>query len=240
MIKIAICDDSDVAIGIIHNFLDNYFSELSIEYNVTEYTRGENLVYDYEEGFADYSLIFLDIFMDKMSGIDVAKNIRRFDDNVKLVFATASKEHMLEGYDVFAFGYVIKPLEIEKLQKICNRFLSEEKNIVYNSLLIKHKRKDIRLNISEIMYIESQNTAVTIHMTDGNTYKIYLKLQDIEDRINDSGLFIRCHQSYIVNMNFVKSVDNSFFMIDGAEIPIRQRERKQIKTEYIAFLNSNQ
>ena len=90
---------------------------------------------------------------------------------------------------------------------------------------------------SEIEYIESSNSKCILHRTDGNKYTIYKKLNDIEEEINHRA-FLRCHQSYLVNMNKIKSVENDFTMKSGDVVPIRTRNLNEIKKNTIIILNT--
>lgn len=233
MLKIAICDDQEMERFVIDNFLKEYFATKSYEYTVVQYSRGENLVADYEDNEGGYNLLFLDILMDGMSGIEVARRIREYDVNVKIVFTTASADYILAGYDVFAFNYLIKPLEINKLKNVCDRFLKIERDIEKQSLSIRANRREVNILFNDIVYIESSNTTIYVHTKD-EVYRTYGKLGDFETQLTNEN-FLRCHQSYIINLNFVKECKDEFVMEGGQIVPMRQKERKQIRSKFVEY-----
>lgn len=111
MIRIALIDDNPSDIDIGKRYVDTYFSSRcdvkDMEISFTGYTDGPSFLADFRPG--DFSLILLDIYMPAMEGVDVARAIRRVDEHVKIIFLTTSRDHALDGYTVFASGYILKP-----------------------------------------------------------------------------------------------------------------------------------
>lgn len=235
MLRIAICDDQEVAAAVIATFLKDYFDALAIEYEIVEYSNGEALVDDYKDGVANYQLAFLDIIMNGITGIEVARHIRELDLNVKLVFTTSSSDYILEGYDVFAFGYLLKPLDVQKLEYVCEQFLKTTDDINKKSISIKSQRKTINLFYRDIIFVESNNTSLIFHTKDGSIYRTYGKLTDVQERLNDDR-FLRCHQSYIVNMRYIRECNQDFIMITNDIVPIRKKEKKMFSDLYLKYI----
>ena len=120
MIHIALIDDNPTDIDIGKQYLKAYFKgrcdAANMEINVTSYMDGPSFLADFRPG--DFDLILLDIYMPQMEGTDVAKEIRKLDEGVKIIFLTTSREHALEGYKVFASGYILKPVVSHK-KELC-------------------------------------------------------------------------------------------------------------------------
>ena len=235
MLRIAICDDLPAERETLNGFLRTYFAPLPYEYELTEYACGENLVDDYEDGTAAFDLIFMDIFMDGVLGIEAARRIRRFAPRVFIVFLTTTPDYALESYDVRAYGYLVKPLDRKKAKALLERFLREEYDGRQRTLLIREGGRGRRIAYREIEFIESRRNVLLVRLENGEEHKIYAKLDDVEHELEGHG-FLRCHQSYIVNMNMVRKVENDFQMASGALVPIRQRGAKSIRNAYFQYV----
>lgn len=235
MIQIAICDDSATDRGTLKRMLECYFAKNSQPVDIEEYDNGTVLADDYADGMMLYQLIFLDIFLLDSHGLNIAKTIREFDTDVKIIFFTTSVDFAVESYEVSAFYYLVKPVNEMKLYDIIDRFfLCFHKNPI-QSLLVKRGHQTKRLLYSEIFYVESKNSFVIIHAKNGELFRLYLKLSELEKALPPVP-FLRCHQSYIVNLNYVRSVNKVFVMIDGTELPIRRQDMKKIKERYFDYV----
>ncbi|MDD6807273.1 MAG: LytTR family DNA-binding domain-containing protein [Oscillospiraceae bacterium] len=232
--KIAICDDNPIDRELIHDFIKIYFKDKNIKLQVEKYENGANLIFDFQDGF-NFDLVFLDIYMEQNLGIDVAKNLRNLGFAGNIVFVTQTADFAMDGYDVGAIGYILKPHSFEKIEKILDQV---SKDIIENMISIKIRGEIIRIPINEIKYIESNNTVCNIHCINDKTYKQYSKLSIFEEKLNGNG-FLRCHQSFLVNMNYIKEANKSFILTSGEEILIRQRRLKEIKDCYYNYINSN-
>lgn len=235
MLRIAICDDLPSERETLSRFLRAYFAAHPYEYILTEYSRGETLVDDYEDGSAAFDLIFLDIFMDGILGMECARGVRRFAPKVPIVFLTTTPDYALESYDVQAFGYLVKPLDSEKAAALLGRFLREEYDGRQKTLLLQEGGKGRRIAYREIESIESRRNVLLVRLESGEEHRVYARLDDVERELEGHG-FLRCHQSYIVNMDQVRTVDNDFVMASGRRVPIRQRGNKAIRDAYFDYL----
>lgn len=235
MLHIAICDDLPPERELVVRFLRAYFAAHPYEYTLTEYSRGENLVEDYEDGSASFDLIFLDIFLDGLLGIEAARRLRRFAPRVPIVFLTTTPDYALESYDVQAFGYLVKPLDREKAAALLERFLREEHDGRQKALLLREGGRGCRIPYWEIESIESRRNVLLIRLERGEEHRVYARLDDVERELKGHG-FLRCHQSYIVNMEQIRAVEDDFLMASGARVPIRRRGGKAIRDAYFEYL----
>lgn len=235
MLRIAICDDQPAEREALGRFLRAFFAVHPYEYILTEYSRGETLLDDYEDGDAAFNLIFLDIFMDGILGMECARGVRRFDPRVPIVFLTTTPDYALESYDVHAYGYLVKPLDSEKTAALLDRFLWEEYDGRQKSLLIKEAGRGRRIAYREIESIESRRNVLLVRLVNGEEHRVYARLDEVERELEGHG-FLRCHQSYIVNMDRVRTVESDFQMESGVHIPIRQRGIKAIRDAYFEYV----
>lgn len=228
--RLAICDDNEMERGFLQSLLKKYFSEASISCEFTLYDRGTTLYYDITEGM-EFDIIFLDLFMEDSFGLTIAKKLRELSYGGRIIFCTASADYALESYSVYAAGYIVKPYRIKDIRHTLDRLLPEYQSGSYG-LVQKSSIKFIPVN--EIMYVESNNTKCILHRVDGRTYNIYKKLTEIETELDDAR-FLRCHQSYLVNMNYVSEANDSFVLQNGDTVLIRAKSRKLIQQKVLEY-----
>lgn len=234
MKTIVVCDDVEIERLLLKEILCQYFEEINEEVSIVEYDSGETLIADVEEGYVAMDLLFLDIYMKKLNGMETARKLRQIQCKVPIIFLTASPDYAIESYEVQASGYLLKSFSEEKLMKLLNRILKTD---MKRRVAIKNRRQYRYPCTDDIMYIDSDKHNVTLHLSDGSDIITVDKLGEIEKRINEKR-FLRCHQSYLVNMDYIKDVEDDFIMEDGTLVPIRVRGRKEIlDTYYDYFVN---
>lgn len=231
--KIAVCDDSEIDREMITDLLNRYFADKSVIYHVVSYSTGQDLIYDVEEG-EKYNIVFLDIYLDLILGIDVARKLRKLAYDGAIVFLTSTPEFAVDSYDVMADGYLLKPHSSEKLAMVMDRILTGYASDTYQ---VKFRNKIIQIPFNEITFVESSNTKCILHRTNKEVYTVYRKLDEIEAELCDKR-FLRCHQSYIVNMAYIASVDTKFTLKSGDIVMIRRRELTYIKQQYIDYVKN--
>lgn len=232
--KIAICDDLRQDQHCLVHSLHNYCETNLINATINEYDSGESLLGNFSKNMFD--IVFLDIYMNGLNGIDTAKKIREIDQDCLIVFITTSREHALDGFYVNALHYLIKPVNDEKILEVFNR-CKKILNDAQQYIEVISDRLLVKVPVKSIQYIEVYDKACYIHR-DENTIKTYLSLEEIAKQLKARN-FLRCHRSYIVNMYFILNVgDNDFILQPGTHIPIRHSEKKIIKETYMNFLFS--
>lgn len=230
--RIAICDDSAIDRELIMDMLKQYFAKKPIRCEFTPYSCGTLLLCDMEEG-KWYDLIFLDIMMGDLLGIEVAHRLRNLPYNGEIVFLTASSDYAVDSYDVNAAGYILKPHDFRKLCAVMDRITSRYHADTYQ---LRHRSRVIRIPTHEILYVESSNSKCLLHGIDGCRHVLYKRLSEIERELNDSR-FLRCHQSYLVNMDYISQADKQFILTSGDIVLIRQRDLKAIRQKYLDYLS---
>lgn len=229
--RIAICDDSPFDRNLIVDLLLHYFADKPIHYELTSYESGIHLLCDIEEG-RWFDMVFLDIYLNELLGIDVAYKLRDLQYSGAIVFLTASSDFAVDSYDVAAAGYLLKPHSFEKLCMCMDRIIQSFDTNVYQ---IRQRARVIRVPYNEIVFVESSNSKCILHRRDGASYVIYKRLDEIERELNDN-CFLRCHQSYLVNMDHIQQVDRQFELSTGDIALIRQRDLKAIRQTYLDYV----
>ena len=238
MRKIVICEDSEIDREILKSALTQYFEEISEELEIIEYVSADTLIADVEEGYAESGadVLFLDIYMKGLNGMQAAHKLRALHRKVPIVFLTASTDFAVESYEVRAAGYLLKPFDETKLRELLSRILKTERR---RRIAVKVGRQYRYPYTEDIMYIESSAHTIKIHLKDGSEISSVEKLGDIEQRLNEKR-FLRCNQSYLVNMDFIRDTDGDFILKDNTRIPVRVRGRKEVLEEYNMYFNEKQ
>ena len=231
--RIAICEDNEIHRDILEHLLNRYFSERPIHFELVPYQYGMNFLYDMEEG-AYFDIAFLDIYMEDTMGNQIAHKLRAMGYQGKIVFLTASSDFAIESYDVDASGYLLKPLDYGKLEMVMDRIT---RDISPNSYQIRQRSTVTKLGYHEILYIESSNSKCILHTESGGAYTVYKTLNTIEKELGDRR-FLRCHQSFLVNMDHIKQIGKQFLLSNGDYVPIRQRGVKAVRQAYIDYIAS--
>lgn len=235
MREIVICEDVEIERSLLHAVLQQYFQEINEEVVIQEYEAGEALVADVEEGYTNMELLFLDIYMKELNGMETARKLRELKCKVPIVFLTASPDFAVESYEVQASGYLLKPFEEEKLKKLLNQILHVD---MKRRIAVKQRRQYRYIYLDDICYIESYRHSITLHLEDGTQVCTTEKMGEMEERLHDCR-FLRCHQSYLVNMDYIADVREDIILRDGTEVPIRVRGKREIIDTYYAYFREH-
>ena len=235
MLQIAICDDEASERSRLREWLTGYCTAHNLCCNFTEYACGEALYADYDDQSARFDLVFLDIYMGGMNGVETAAKVRQYDPMASIIFLTTSPDHAIEGYTVNADGYLLKPATNDQLTALMERLSHVLRRREEASLLAGGQNHSRRLDFADICWLESRNQNVKLHLMDGTVFISYERLCELESRLN-APCFLKCNRGMIVNMEHVKDASEDFVMCDGARIPIKVRERKNIREQYFAYM----
>jgi DNA-binding LytR/AlgR family response regulator len=231
--KVAFCDDDQYFLSVFDEYINQFSSTIpNLDYD--EFHSGNSLIDQYNLVENPYDIIFLDIEMEGLNGIEIAKKIRLLDENVIIVFGTNHTEYVYESFDVTPFRFLIKPIEFDKFKEVLLAAYCKIKKD-NRFLFFNVERNIIRINSNDIYYMESQKRILIIN-TSNMVYKVYDKLATYEKQLyrND---FISVHKSYLVNLNHVVEFNiNSLKMANGDTIPISENKRKYAKEEHIKYM----
>ena len=224
MINIGICEDELHYRVNIKDMLGDILSTYSINYKIYEFSSGEELLSNYPK---DLDILIMDIQMKIINGMDTARKIREFDQNLEIIFMTSFSEFMQEGYEVKAYRYILKPISERKISRNilpCINEIMKKKN---NYLTINVKNYVDRIKIDSIVYIETDRPNILIYTNDIK-YTTKMSISKIDKILREHGFF-RCHNSYIVNLKLVESMNSNTLKIGEKYIPISKYRVKELK-----------
>lgn len=222
MYNIAICDDEQDFVTELDEMIQRYVRETGIEIRTTTFKNGQELI---GSDKIELDLIFLDIQMDIMNGLEVAKRIREKDEKVSIIFLTSLAKYALAGYEYRAENYIIKPITYVRLKNEMDKWLRNYKRNDKKYILVHNGEGQHRVNLNTLKYLETYNRNVKLH-TDKGEIISYKKMREFETELVEAH-FLRCHSSYLVNLFFVKRVGKlELELISGEKLPISQPKRK--------------
>lgn len=233
MYRIVICEDDNLQRNEINSFISEIFSEISNNIKIFEFSSAEEVIESKLEGIDIY---FLDIQMDNLNGMDLAKEIRKQNDTSKIIFITSLLEHVQDGYMVKAYRYLIKPIKYEDLKEHTLSCISDIIKERENFIMIKENGITYKVNTKEITYIEIIKKDITIH-TIYKKYNIKNRIKNLEKELNMYNFF-RCHKSYLINMEYIDFIGKDNLMIKGTEIPVSKYRMSGLKTKLTNLLGA--
>lgn len=227
MLKIAMCDDEKSQISLLRNILSIHLDLKGLDYRIYEFSSGEALLDSIAK--ENYDIIFSDIEMAKLDGIETAKNIRLHNKKSIIIFVTAYPDFVFQGYEVKAFNYILKPYKSEKIGQVLNAALDELEDIQDKFYIVESKSKTEKINLSNTFYFTSDKRKVNA-VTSNGIIDFYDKLDDLENNL--PSFFVRIHQRYLVNINFVSSVESNSLSINGESLPISRGRYNSFMIEF--------
>lgn len=232
--NILICDDNASARRSLKEKLIEYQFLRNRDYIIREYSSGEELIH---EGYTGTGILFLDIKMRGINGIETAKQIRKVNSDLIIVFLTAYKEYVFEGYKVNAFRYLLKPIDREELIETMDsieRMLKKSDDI----LLLSFGKEKYRIRINKIMFVEVRGRKIWVHCEDIE-YRSVGSLEKLEERLKNYSFF-RVHKSYLVNLEQIIKFDNQNVYFENEKIvPMSRLRFQEFKREYEKYLQNN-
>jgi len=229
-VRIAIVDDCKEDLDLLKKYISDYIGNDFDDIDVFE--NGEKLLSNFEPN--KYNIVFLDIYMTGITGIDTARKIFHADKECKIVFLTMSNSFAAESYEVEAAGYIIKPINKVKIENLLNKYLYDFKeNNKYIDLV---SAKDVyHIALKDIIYADTLIRTVRIHLCD-RVIKLNEGFHEKTAPLLDDNRFIECYRCVIVNMDHVVKIQGDDFIMDNNEtIPIRKRNKKEVHKAYMRY-----
>lgn len=232
MIKIAICDDDKKFTTKVESILNKAAKERNIRIDIdvffdgstlTDYVQRENICYD---------LIFLDIEMEQLNGLEAARKIREFDEVVLLIYITSYNNYAIEAFEVHPYQFLLKPLDEKQL---CTYFYKAYDRITAGKFYFhfRYKREYYKILVDDILYFESSKRMIRIHKTDGTISEFYGKLIEIEQQMMERKVdFWRIHQSFLINARYIIRKAYDHVEMKNCEILFVSEDRRKDFNEY--------
>lgn len=232
-LNIAICEDLQSE----REHLLSVLNQTNIPFNIVNFHNAEDFLSQYQ--LRKYDLIFMDIFMNGMTGIEAATEIRKLDNQVSIVFTTSSLDYTLESYRLKAMNYLEKPVKYQDILPVLQLVNMQKEYIP--KISIHTKNGDRQIPLHDILYFEQKGIKFFVFLADNTMLTGNGKIINFIEQLDDN-FFYQCHKSYIVNFSYVKSLNKElqvFEMVKGDNVHIRRDGFWKTKKAYEQFLFTN-
>lgn len=222
MLQIGICDDEIGARQRLSGAVERILEKGKQDCVFFEFSSGEGLLKWLESHPQELDVLFLDIEMGGINGVETAKRVREADDKLILIFVTGFADFVFDGYFVGALGYVVKPIDVEKLGDVMINALGVLQKQSFQSFSLSNAEGKYKIPLSKILYFYSDRRQVVL-VTEQKEYPFYGKLDTVAGEVGDG--FVRIHQRYLVRGAAVTALEGGNVVVGGARLPISRAHR---------------
>ena len=232
MAKIAVVEDNTAVREELCGFIAKYAQESGRKLDVTPFADGSQIVEPYRPGF---DIIFLDIEMPRLGGMPTAERIRQLDPEVVLIFVTNMAQYAIKGYEVDALDYVLKPVSYGAFCTKLSRAIQRVQRRKGGQVALQLSGGGMQLlDTGDILYLETRNRMLYYH-TATQEYAVRGSLAGAEKQLA-AYHFARCNQCYLVNLQYVRGVENDFVQVGDARLEISRRQKAAFMTAVASYL----
>lgn len=229
--RLAIVDDLQSERDLLKNCITRYCAERQLSCQLSIFKSGEEIL---DALGTPFDVIFLDIYMTGINGLETAIEIRKKDKQCLLIFSTTSSDHAVKSFRVRAFDYLVKPYSYEQLAEVmslCEKAIQKSSRFIE----VKESRSMVRILLRDILYVDYSNHYVQIHTTT-SIVRSYLPFSDFAPLLLEYPQFLNCYRNCIINMDCVSSLsENDFVLTNGESLPITRDKRSEIKQIYAEY-----
>lgn len=229
--RIAVCEDEAAQRQLLGGYVQEWAEETQVRTDVAFFDSGESFLFAWEDDKA-YDLVMLDIEMGKLSGIDLAIKIRHEDQTLPILFVTGYEEYMEYGYDVAALHYLIKPVKKDRLFAMLNRVWERRKP--EEKVLLETDQGMVSIGRGKIWYAEAAGHQCLLCL-EKESLCLKCSIGTLEALLS-GGQFVKCHRSYLVNLEHVAAVRRTEVVLDdGRQVPLSRYLYRQVNEAFVGF-----
>lgn len=232
VVYIAVCEDEQEHQDKISSFVKKYEAINCCDFELSFFSTAADFWKHYQPGA--FNIVFLDIYLENDNGIEIGKKLRSLGEDCQIVFITSSRDFAIDGFELKAQHYIIKPIAEEKIVEALNRCLATLTEDM-KAIRLPVGKLEVSVRLKDIIYVEVFNKISVIHTINAEI-NTYLPLAELEKRLGGPP-FLRCHRCSIVNMNFVEDYTNAdFIMKNGDTVGIPRSNSVAVRQQYLDYV----
>lgn len=233
MIRIAICDDEKHMYDSIRTMASDFFHRKNMETVILRFSCGEELLrYD-----KPIDVLFLDIQMKGMDGMEAAKKLRKGKFKGFLIFITILKEMVFQSFEVQAYDYLVKPIEESHFERTMERLFASMRNASEANLLVQKGYESRIISLEDIIFCEIIDRKVYLHLASSEVIDFYDRIENLENKLDSR--FFRCHRSFLINLQYLESYKSgSAYLKGGKEIPVSRLRSKEFSSVILRYMKN--
>ena len=239
MLKIALLDDDKTALLISKGAIESFFQEKNIAISLDAFSSPVNFLAMAKE--ENYRLVFLDIDMPEINGLEVGKKLKEFNPQTDIIYLSQREDLVFDTLVLHPFGFIRKSKIIQDFANVLELFVntalntnSENKKITFST-----KTETMSADIDNVMYIEGNRNYQTFYLKDGSTFDARVLMGDLEEKLNDQG-FIRIHKGYLVNYLYIRQIgNNEVNLTNNKSLPMSNKRKEEIMEKYLSITRKN-
>ena len=233
MIRIAICDDEKYMSDHIRTLVSDFFHKKNREISFRMFSSGEELL-SYN---GQIDILFLDIQMKDMDGMETARRLRADKFRGFLVFITVLKEMVFQSFEVQAYDYLVKPVDDKQFEKTMDRLYASIQNASEDSLLVQKGYEGRIIPKDEIVFCEIIDRKIYLNLASGEVVDYYERIEHLESKLDNH--FFRCHRSYLINLRHLRGYKNgTAYMDNGREVPVSRLRSKEFSGVVLQYMKN--
>lgn len=230
VMRIAVIDDEKEIRETLCGYIDQFSEESGVKVETASFPSGDSLLEDYQQV---WDILMFDIDMPGTNGMETAKQIRRKDPNVVILFITNVAQYAIEGYGVDAVDYILKPISYYEFSMKFHRAVAKAAYAGERAVMVDTVEGTRRIRINEILYIEVMAHYIYVH-TQNRSFKVRGNMKEWEEELKPFG-FCRIHKSYLVNLGKIESIQGKELTVGGHSVQVSRNYRDSFMQKYMKF-----
>lgn len=234
--KLAIIDDIKSDSELTSKYIHTYFTShcIHMPFTIDIFESGEEFLQAFQQG--SHNLVFIDYYMDGMTGLDTAFAIRKIDQKAKLIFTTATRDYAIDSYKVKASGYLVKPVSYDDFAQIMSLINFQEIK-EQHFIQITSGYHTVKIPLNDIIYCDVSGHYVQIHTANFGIQRSRMTFDNLKEMLLPYPEFLLCYRGCMINMNHIHHMNDLIFFLDnGEQIPLRKKDHNEILESYSEFL----
>ena len=239
MLNIALLDDDKTALLISKGAIESFFQEKNIAISLDAFSSPVNFLAMAKE--ENYRLVFLDIDMPEINGLEVGKQLKGFNPQTDIIYLSQREDLVFDTLQLHPFGFIRKSKIIQDFSNVLELFVSTalNTNSENKKITISSKTGTISADIDQVMYIEGNKNYQTFYLKDGSSFDARILMGDLENKLKEHG-FIRVHKGYLVNYLFIRMIGtNEVTLTNNKVLPLASKRKDEIMEEYLSITRKN-